>query len=63
MAIGFKNTCLISIAFLGGAYWYIVLISFGGKKEKKTQGRGQKCRKIKSLYNNKNNFKMLWSRG
>jgi len=35
MAIGLKNTCLISITLLGGAYWYIVPISFGGKKEEK----------------------------
>jgi len=35
MAIGLKNTCLISINLLGGAYWYIVLISFGGKKEER----------------------------
>jgi hypothetical protein len=36
MAIGLKNTSLISITLLGGAYWYIVLISFSGKKEEKT---------------------------
>jgi len=36
MAIWLKNTRLISITLLGGAYWYIVLISFCGKKEEKT---------------------------
>jgi len=41
MAFGLKNTCLISITLIGGAYWYIVLISFGGKKRRRDRGSGR----------------------